>query len=242
MKTSGLTQRLGDVQTLAFIRGDFHADDFWSLIHYCRNGATDHGRAAPLAVVYGPVAAFWKSVYEHFSLAFTICSSYTTNMNNETTNKTFAAAARLGHERLLLGTGFASWRTQKRRRIQVACALTALALYLAGALLGFPVASLFGLVLFLAFALLLRITTRGLADLPSSVLDERQLAVRNAIYVSAYRVTGGLFAVLAVVCIGLSWMNRTQISTALSLQTLLGALFLAIIMPSCLVAWSEREA
>ena len=55
---------LAMLQTLAFIRGDFHADDFWSLVHYCRNGATDHGRAAPLApyydVVYGPVAAFWN--------------------------------------------------------------------------------------------------------------------------------------------------------------------------------------
>jgi Protein of unknown function (DUF3990) len=55
---------LATLQTLAFIRGDFHAGDFWSLIHYCRNGATDHGRAAPLApyydVVYGPVAAFWN--------------------------------------------------------------------------------------------------------------------------------------------------------------------------------------
>ena len=160
-------------------------------------------------------------------------------MNKKTT---YSDAAHLGHDRLLLGTGFAIWRTQKRRRIQVACALSALALYLAGALLGFPVASLFGLVLFLAFAWLLRITTRGVADLPASVLDERQLAVRNAIYVAAYRVTGGLFAVLAIICIGLSWMERAQISTAVSLQTLLGALFLAIIMPSCLVAWSEREA
>jgi hypothetical protein len=44
---------LATLQTLAFIRGDFHAD-----------GATDHGRTAPLApyydVVYGPVAAFWN--------------------------------------------------------------------------------------------------------------------------------------------------------------------------------------
>jgi hypothetical protein len=163
-------------------------------------------------------------------------------MDDKTTSEHYSSAAQLGHERLLLGTGFASWRTQKRRRIQVACALAALALYVGAALLGFPVASLFGLVLFLAFALLLRITTRGLADLPGSVLDERQLAVRNAIYVAAYRVTGALFAVLAIVCIALSWMNQAQISTAASLQTLLGALFLAIVTPSCLVAWTEREA
>lgn len=55
---------LARVETLAFVRGDFNADDFWSLVHYCRNGATDHGRPHPQRpyydVVYGPVAAFWN--------------------------------------------------------------------------------------------------------------------------------------------------------------------------------------
>jgi sterol desaturase/sphingolipid hydroxylase (fatty acid hydroxylase superfamily) len=163
-------------------------------------------------------------------------------MSNKTSDEHYSSPAHLGHGSLLFGAGFASWRTQKRRRIQVACALAALALYVGGALLGFPVASLFGLALFLAFALLLRITTRGLADLPGSVLDERQLAVRNALYVAAYRVTGGLFALLAIICIGLTWMGQAQISTAAALQTLLGGLFLAFVTPSCLVAWTEREA
>jgi hypothetical protein len=166
----------------------------------------------------------------------------TTNITHKTTAKDYSAAARPGHDRLLLGAGFASWRTQKRRRIQVVFALAGLALYLGGSLLGFPFASLFGLVLFLAFAWLLRITTRGLADLPGSLLDERQLAVRNAVYVAAYRVTGGIFAVLAIICIGFSLTDRAQISTSASLQTLIGALFLAVVTPSCLVAWTEREA
>jgi hypothetical protein len=55
---------LATLQTLAFARGDFHADDFWSFVHYCRNGARDHARAPYLPsyydVVYGPVAAFWN--------------------------------------------------------------------------------------------------------------------------------------------------------------------------------------
>ena len=167
---------------------------------------------------------------------------YAINMNNKTTEESLSRAAEPGYDRLLLGTGFAAWRTQKRRRIQVACGFAALTTYVGGALLGFPVASLIGLVLFLAVAVLLRITTRGVADLPGARLDERQRAVRNAVYVAAYRVTGGLFAVLAIVCIGLSWMDRAQISTATALQTLLGALFTAIVTPSCLVAWTEREA
>jgi hypothetical protein len=52
------------LETLAFVRGDFAADDFWSFVHHCRSGATDHGRRVALRpfydVVYGPVAAFWN--------------------------------------------------------------------------------------------------------------------------------------------------------------------------------------
>ena len=54
---------LASLDTIAFVRGDFDADDYWSLIHHCRKGALDHGRVPPLAcydVVYGPVAAFWN--------------------------------------------------------------------------------------------------------------------------------------------------------------------------------------
>ena len=58
---------LAGLDALAFVRGDFHADDFWSLVHYCRQGAIDHGRlpvaphsASKYDVVYGPVAAFWN--------------------------------------------------------------------------------------------------------------------------------------------------------------------------------------
>lgn len=55
---------LASLETLAFVRGDFHADDLWSLIHHCRSGATGHGRAGGFNpyydVVYGPVAAFWN--------------------------------------------------------------------------------------------------------------------------------------------------------------------------------------
>jgi Protein of unknown function (DUF3990) len=56
-------EALAPLGTLAFIRGDFHADDFWSFVHYCRGGATDHGRPSARGyydIVYGPVAAFWN--------------------------------------------------------------------------------------------------------------------------------------------------------------------------------------
>ena len=55
---------LAELDTLAFVRGDFNADDFWSFVPYCRRGATDHRRGGPpytyYDIVYGPVAAFWN--------------------------------------------------------------------------------------------------------------------------------------------------------------------------------------
>ncbi len=56
-------QSLASLNTLAFVRGDFDADDYWSLIHHCRTGALSHGPGpAPFYydAVYGPVTAFWN--------------------------------------------------------------------------------------------------------------------------------------------------------------------------------------
>jgi hypothetical protein len=54
---------LAALEAVAFVRGDFDAEDYWSLIHHCRKGALDHSRPLPKQyydVVYGPVAAFWN--------------------------------------------------------------------------------------------------------------------------------------------------------------------------------------
>ncbi len=54
---------LARLHALAFVRGDFSADDYWSFVHHCRLGALDHGRPGTKVcydVVYGPVAAFWR--------------------------------------------------------------------------------------------------------------------------------------------------------------------------------------
>ncbi len=53
---------LSRLDSIAFIRGDYDAEDYWSLVFHCRGGALDHARppAAPYYdVAYGPVAAFW---------------------------------------------------------------------------------------------------------------------------------------------------------------------------------------
>jgi hypothetical protein len=53
---------LAGLDTLAFVRGDFDAEDFWSFIHHCRKGALDQGRSSPCYydVVYCQFAAFWN--------------------------------------------------------------------------------------------------------------------------------------------------------------------------------------
>ncbi len=62
---------LAGLQILAFVRGDFDADDYWSFVHYCRiTGAADHGRAGLQKyydVVYGPVTASWSQRLTFFN-------------------------------------------------------------------------------------------------------------------------------------------------------------------------------
>jgi hypothetical protein len=54
---------LSRLETLAFVRSDYEAEDFWSLVAHCRGGNMDHGRPGNggwYDVVAGPVAAFWE--------------------------------------------------------------------------------------------------------------------------------------------------------------------------------------
>lgn len=56
-------QELAKLKSLVFVRGDFHADDYWSFVHYCRGGAANHGLPRPVRyydLVYGPVAPLWN--------------------------------------------------------------------------------------------------------------------------------------------------------------------------------------
>lgn len=57
-------EALTRLDCLAFVRGDFDADDFWSLVVHCRRGGTDHARLLAgkrrYDMVIGPVAAIWR--------------------------------------------------------------------------------------------------------------------------------------------------------------------------------------
>lgn len=58
---------LAKLECLAFVRGDFDARDYRSLVHHCRSGNNGHMRVVPpnsgewYDVVAGPVAAVWRT-------------------------------------------------------------------------------------------------------------------------------------------------------------------------------------
>lgn len=101
---------------------------------------------------------------------------------------------------------------QKYSRLRSRGARIALVVTMAAIIALNPVAwilggSLIGLgVVLLSFVVwgALRVSVRVIADLPDSVLDERQVAERNAVYLEAYRWFAGLVMLAATV--GLIWL------------------------------------
>ena len=67
---------LADLESLPFARGNFDADDFWSLVFHCRSGGSHHGRGGSrdwYDVVIGPVAASWRqrlTIYDADQVSF----------------------------------------------------------------------------------------------------------------------------------------------------------------------------
>jgi hypothetical protein len=64
-------EEVASLQFMAFVDKDARAEQFWAFVHYCRSGATDHGRdlqgTSALGyydVVFGPVAAYWNRSME----------------------------------------------------------------------------------------------------------------------------------------------------------------------------------
>jgi hypothetical protein len=63
--SSDLDRGLADLESLAFVIGDYNNDDFWSLVQHCRRSTPanihDHKKAPSgwYELVSGPVAAFW---------------------------------------------------------------------------------------------------------------------------------------------------------------------------------------
>lgn len=80
--------------------------------------------------------------------------------------------------------------------IAVATAVASLATplaFLTGTVAGVSVAAL----MFLGY-FILRGATRGIAEVPAKFLDERELALRNSIYVKSYQTLAGMLGLLTV--------------------------------------------
>jgi hypothetical protein len=100
-------------------------------------------------------------------------------------------------ERILTDTRFARLRT-RRARIGLVAAEIALIIVtpVAWIALG-AIAGILAVVAALAVLYLLRRSVRVVADMPDHLLDERQLSVRNAMYVEAYRYLAALVVIMA---------------------------------------------
>ncbi|HSL59280.1 MAG TPA: hypothetical protein VK866_15645 [Acidimicrobiales bacterium] len=100
-------------------------------------------------------------------------------------------------DRVLADTRFARWRT---RRARVALVAAEIALIVATPVAWITLGAIAGIVTVLAtfgVLYLLRRSVRVVADMPDHLLDERQLALRNAMYVEAYRYLAGLVVIMA---------------------------------------------
>lgn len=57
---------MADLRSLAFVRGDYDNEDYWSLVQHCRQSVHPHAntherpRSGWYDMVSGPVAAFWR--------------------------------------------------------------------------------------------------------------------------------------------------------------------------------------
>jgi hypothetical protein len=146
-------------------------------------------------------------------------------------------------KRLLKREFLPGWRTRERRRWLVLLVIAGLFLFFVGLPTGRPVATVAGLLLYGISAIMVRIATRGIADHTDAALDERQLQVRNAAYLHAYRVVGAGIAMLAALLVFWRALGLPgPVMTDWLEQGLMTLLFAALCGPSCVVAWTEKES
>jgi len=148
-------------------------------------------------------------------------------------------------ERIQRDQRFQWLRSRTARRILVIIS----ALLCVGIIPGFAQGgSSVGIVVTIAAALswwALRVSVRTVADLPDRFLDERQRAIRNRAYVSAYRIyasiIGGLATIGLVAFILVSENDAVTLTTTWN-QAIGGVLFVLVIasaLPSMVVAWQD---
>jgi hypothetical protein len=99
--------------------------------------------------------------------------------------------------RALTDTRFARLRTRRARVGLVAAQIGSVVLTPVAWLVGGAIPGIIAVIAAVVVLALLRRSVRVVADLPEEYLDERQLALRNEMYVEAYRYLAGIVVVLA---------------------------------------------
>lgn len=100
-------------------------------------------------------------------------------------------------DRVLNDTRFASLRTRRARVALVTAEIVSIAATPVVWLRFGAIAGIVAVGAALGVLYLLRRSVRVVADMPDHLLDERQLALRNAMYVEAYRYLAGLTVIAA---------------------------------------------
>lgn len=131
------------------------------------------------------------------------------------------------------------WHSRTGRRSLVVGVVLGLACDLAATVVDSPWPKLAGLVLFLGCAAAIRVLTRQVADMPAERIDERQQRVQKDAYLHSYRIVGGLIALLTLALI---FPASKDIPFRLVSESVQVLLFLMVVLPSCVLAWTEREA
>lgn len=91
----------------------------------------------------------------------------------------------------------------------------------------------------------LRVSVRTVADLPDRFLDERQRAIRDRAYLSAYRIYASIISGLAtlglVIFVFVSENDAVTLTTTWNqaIGAVLFVLVIASVLPSMVVAWQD---
>ena len=78
-------------------------------------------------------------------------------------------------------------------------------------------------------------STHAKADSPDQYLDEREIALRNATYLEAFRIIGALIALGFIIT---SLLPNLQLEA----KTVFATLFpIALVLPTCVLAWIQPD-
>lgn len=82
--------------------------------------------------------------------------------------------------------------------------------------------------------------TRARADMPDNLLDEREIADRNVVYLNAFRNLMGIVAVLYITT-AIFEIIGIAIPAVQPRDLLMGLFVVGLFMPTCVMAWTQPD-